>query len=527
MILLKYGTKIKLICVFILFALLIGNVRVNSTSKISMAYLYGNYDYVSLVTREEGALNVVSPSYFDLDTNGNLSLNVVDQNLIKEMHKRGIKVTPFLSNHWDKALGRKALANAEKLSKDIVNAILKYNLDGVNVDIENVTELDKENYIKLVKMLREKLPTEKVVSVAVAANPYGWKTGWHGSYDYAELSKYADYIVVMAYDEHYESGTEGAVAGTSFIENSIKYALKNVDRDKIVIGLPFYGRYWKSGSSYGGYGVTLSKINSLISKYESYVTYDDENECVVATIKIKSSDIKPSISGRTLYAGTYKFYYENEKSINSKIELIKKYNLKGISCWSLGQETNEVWSEYAKYLGNVSDEFIDLEKVSWATDAIEFVKEKGWLTGRTKNTYEPNGYLTRAEAATIIARILELECTHTNETLYRDVNSHWAKSQINALTKTGLIKGYEDKTFRPDSYITREEIAKILYTLQEKEEPQKNITFSDVGRERWSYEYVVSLASSKILKGYEDGTFRPENYITRAEMAVILERMYR
>ena len=180
----KIHTKIKLICVSLLLLLFVGSLKTANANKVSMAYLYGNYDYVSLIERNENALNVVSPSYFDLNSKGNLILNVVDKNLVNEMHKKGIKVTPFLSNHWDKSIGRAALSNIEKLTNDIVLAINKYNLDGINVDIENVTEVDRNNYTKLVRVLREKLPKEKIVSVAVAANPYNWQTGWHGSYEY-------------------------------------------------------------------------------------------------------------------------------------------------------------------------------------------------------------------------------------------------------------------------------------------------------------------------------------------------------
>ena len=261
--------RIKFVIILILLMILIGNLKISNANKISMVYLYGNYDYISLVNRNDNAVNVVSPSYFDLDDSGNLSLNYVDKTLIKEMHSKSIKVTPFLSNHWDRNKGRAALSNSEQLVNDLVYVINQYNLDGINIDIENVTEKDKENYIELVRLLRSKLPEEKTVSVAVAANPNNYKNGWQGSYDYEKLAQYADYLMIMAYDEHYEGGTEGSVASKSFIENSIKYALQRVSAEKIVVGLPFYGRYWKNGSSSGGYCVTLNKIQSLINEYNS------------------------------------------------------------------------------------------------------------------------------------------------------------------------------------------------------------------------------------------------------------------
>ena len=98
----------------------------------------------------------------------------------------------------------------------------------------------------------------------------------------------------------------------------------------------------------------------------------------------------------------------------------------------------------------------------------EFVKKKGWVNGKTSEYYRPNEKLTRAEFAVIITRILELDTTHTNDTLYYDVNRHWAKNEINVLTKTGIIEGYADKSFRPDESITREEVAKILSMLIEE-----------------------------------------------------------
>lgn len=230
---------LKILVVNLLFVVLIVTSKVNAT-RFNMSYLYGNYDYSELVTRTGNSLNEVSPSYFDIYSSGNLKLNKVDMNFVKEMHSKGIKVVPFLSNHWDREKGRSALANIENLTSQIAEAIKMYNLDGINVDIENVTEKDRENYVLLVKTLREKLGEEKSISVAVAANPNNWQTGWHGSYDYTGLSKYADYLMLMTYDEHYEGGEAGPVASMDFVEKSIKYALERVDANKIVLGIPFF-----------------------------------------------------------------------------------------------------------------------------------------------------------------------------------------------------------------------------------------------------------------------------------------------
>ena len=503
-----------------------------SHAKFNMSYLYGSYDYLSLVERTKGALNEVSPSYFDLKEDGSLSLNVVDTQLLNSLYTKGMTVVPFLSNHWDRSRGRIALQNREKLATQIVNAVQKYQLDGVNVDLENLTEKDRDNYTDFVRILKEKLPYGKTLSVAVAANPNGWNTGWQGSYDYAELGKLVDYMMLMAYDEHFEGGTEGPVASIDFVERSIQYALQYVPKEKLVLGVPFYGRYWNADTGEGGYGVRTTRIEELLQKYSSNVVYDEQTASVKATITIRKGQTCPVINGRTLVAGTYTFWYENEKSLTAKLALIKKYDLKGSGSWSLGQEPENTWDYYEKVVNGEDTKevthqqlFTDVPENYWAKEAILVAKEKGWVTGRTENTFAPEGTLTRAEFATMICRILGLSYSQTGE-YYLDISHHWAKDSINAMSQAGLINGYGNGLFLPDNPITREEVAKVLYFLTNGECSNQAISFTDVGVNRWSYAYIRKLSALGIVNGYGNGEFRPQNPIKRAEIVTILQRMF-
>lgn len=324
------------------------------SANFNMSYLYfGNTEsYLSQIDKTKGNLNLVSPSFFDIHPNGTLNVtNQFSEKLVSEVHKRNMKVVPFLSNHWDRELGRSALANRESLSSQIANFIMKNNLDGVNIDIENVTEKDRDAYTHFVKLLRNKLPKDKEVSVAIAANPYGWTQGWHGSYDYKALATYADYLFIMAYDEHYEGGTAGPVASRDWVEKSIQYAIdQNVSNEKIVLGFPFFGRYWKEGSAQGGFGVGVYQVESLITKYKGVVSYDQTNKSPKATITIKSGDPLPVIHGKTLQPGKYVFWYENLTSLKAKVDLVHKYDLKGTGSWSLGDENTAIWSNYKRWL---------------------------------------------------------------------------------------------------------------------------------------------------------------------------------
>lgn len=329
---------------------------ITASEVVNLGYMYfGNTkQYVNTVNSTGHAVNIASPSYFDINADGTLKLTYqVDPNFIETMHRQGIRVVPFLSNHWNRDVGRAMLANKELAAQQVADAIARYNLDGVNVDIENVTDADRANYTEFVRLLREKIPPTKEVSVAVAANPNGWNAGWHGSYDYTNLAKYADYLMIMAYDESYQGGDPGSVASYSWVEKSVQYALaQNVAPDKIVLGIAHFGRYWMEGQSYGGYGISNTLVQTLIDRYNGTVVFDEVSKTPKAIVTIKEGDPVTFVSGAALSPGTYTIWFENDESIQAKLGLVGKYNLRGVGNWSLGQENKSVWNSYTTTLPN-------------------------------------------------------------------------------------------------------------------------------------------------------------------------------
>ncbi|MED3726342.1 glycosyl hydrolase family 18 protein [Priestia filamentosa] len=328
--------------------------------KFIMSYLYegDTSDYLQNVKRTQGALNEVSPAYFNLNDDGTLQeTKSINSSFIEEMHEQSVAVVPFLSDHWDEDKAKAALENKEELTSQIASTIEQYNLDGINVDIENVTAEEREDYSEFVKLLKEKLPDEKTVSVAVAANPNGWNTGWQGAYDYSTLAQYSDYLMLMAYDEHsVDHETSGPVASFSFVEKTIKYALsQNVPSEKIVLGIPFYGRLWNDDGTILGIDIPMKNVDALIERYDGEIVYDEEYQSVKATFTVKSTDEPSTINGTKLTPGTYTLWYENEQSIKAKLQLIQKYNLKGAGIWNLGKETAQTWDYFEQSL-NVSSE---------------------------------------------------------------------------------------------------------------------------------------------------------------------------
>ena len=345
----------------VFIAMLISLVFASSAfaeDRVSLGFLYGTTSDLSLIDRTNNSINQVSPTCFDLDNRGNLAVTGnLTHTFVEEMHNRGIIVTPFLSNHWARQKGRNALKNSEMLASQIVSKIIEYNLDGVNVDIENLTEDDRDDLSNFVKTLKERMPEGKLLTVSVAANPWAREDGWQGSYDYATLGEYSDYLFIMAYDEHSIGGPEGPVASNPFVENSILYALQYVPKEKIVLGIPFFGRVWKEEidekgnvTTVGGEAVVIGAVPNLISKHKGITAYVEEQGESKLVFVINNDIISSNLNGKIMEDGSYIVWYQSNEAIKSKLALVNKYDLLGSGVWALGQEKVEVWDYYKEEL---------------------------------------------------------------------------------------------------------------------------------------------------------------------------------
>ena len=325
-------------------------------TRDSLTYLFGGTsdNYLELLAQTKNSIKTVCPDYFDLTESGNLIVagsNKLNPGFIDTLHGQNIKVAPFISNHWDRPTGEAALNNREALSTQIAQAVMQHNLDGVDVDIENVNHLFREQNTDLMRLLRQKLPN-KIVSMAVAANPNNWQTGWHGLYDYKALSNYADYLMIMAYDEHYFGSVPGPVSSSNFFNRSIQFGLnEGVPKEKLIAGIPFFGRWWKVGESPGGWGLRARDVVMLLANYQSNVRFDEPTKSAVAEVTILPTDTPPIVLGnRTLTPGTYTIWYDDEEATRYKLNVINGYDLRGAGSWALGQEILGIWDFYTDAL---------------------------------------------------------------------------------------------------------------------------------------------------------------------------------
>lgn len=506
-------------------------IKEADAEKMNMSYLYfGDTDqFIQKVEATNQSVDTVSPSYLDLFPDGTLD-EKVDPVFVETMHEMNVKVVPFLSNHWDREKGRAALENREALAEIIIQTINQYQLDGIHLDLENLTEEDRDQLTDFVRILREGLPKDKEVSIAVAANPGGWNKGWQGSYDYAKLAEYSDYLMLMTYDESYYGSNPGPVASLTFVEKSIQNALEQgVPNDKLVLGIPFYGRYWPSNGK-GGRGISLDQAEELIQTYGGKTGFDENSKSPYAMITIPNGAY-PTVYGRTLDPGKYTIWYENDLSYKYKLRLVQKYNLLGTGSWSLTEVPSEVWDYYQTWLQG-EHFFIDGEN-HWAEYDILSMLDKGWMLGTSEDFFSPNQPLTRAQGTVVLVRALNLQpiSGEYDYSLFRDVDKdYWAKKEIEIAYQHGLIKGIDEGLFAPNQPLTREQMAAILSRVSEekgKVEIAQTVEspFKDVKTDHWAYQDILLLNQKGILQGYEDGNFYPQNSLTRAQMAAMMNRI--
>ncbi len=510
-----------IILVVTLVAILGLNNFVFADGRLNMSYLFQGTmkDYKTYIDKTQGSLDIVLPNLFNIKSDGRIEITkVIDKQFVEDMHKKGIKVIPYISNHWDREIGRKALSNYVAYSNEVVRIINEYNLDGINIDIENLTEDDKANFVQFTQYLDSIMPEGKVLQMAVAANPNDLKTGWPGSYDFLELDKYVDAFVVMTYDQSYPGSKAGPVAGYEFVEKSIKTMLKYTSPQKIILGIPFYGRYWNYDESKGGDAVILKSIDSIKSAFNATEYYDSYQKTPYLKFSVGKIGSTYSFSGKKFSVGDYIMYYENEKSIKEKLILVEKYNLKGSSSWALSQEDTSIWDNYKNWLnGNYYKDTRD----SWAKNEIKEVTAKGYMTGADIHRFKPGNYMTREEFAAVICRVFGYSNVVVNKSVYNDVkSSNWAYDYINTLYSYGIMKG-SGSYFNPKDFITREEVATVLYRALDGYNVNPQKTFYDVTEDMWSKKYIDFCISNGVLSGYPDGSFKPYNQITRAEIAKI------
>jgi hypothetical protein len=168
-----------------------------------------------------------------------------------------------------------------------------------------------------------------------------------------------------------------------------------------------------------------------------------------------------------------------------------------------------------------SSHFSDVEN-HWAETYIEYLSSQGLISGFPDGTFKPNDTLTRAQVSSILSNELNLNPEPAN---FPDVaSSHWANGHIGAVVSQGIMNGYPDGTFKPDNPMTRAEVSAVIASAYNLTQVTSNSSFSDLIQNHWSFSNVMALMDNYIISGYPDSTFKPNNSMTRAEFAAVMSK---
>ena len=311
--------------------------------KVNLVWDY--YSEVASAPNRTGVtmdgVNVVSPAFFYLNSKGKLTENIGQsgQQYIEWAHNNGYKVWAMVQNAGNGMINvTSEIMNdynkRQELINEIVSACVKYKLDGINLDFENMKQEDKDMYSRFVIELTPRLKDMGVVVSVDVTAPDGSET-WSMCFDRHVIGDVADYIVFMAYDQYGTSSNKsGTTAGYNWVELSLNKFLKTeeIESQKIILAIPLYARLWtedSSGKVVKQTTVPLKNMNSIVPENANKQWNDDLKQYYV---EYKDNSY------------TKKIWIEDEKSLESKISLINKNNLGGVASWEKGMETDNFWT---------------------------------------------------------------------------------------------------------------------------------------------------------------------------------------
>jgi len=326
-------------------------------------------------------LTHVSPTWLRFDSNADLHLTVTEEEIHRFLEiakEKKVKVVPLVVNErFDEGVAGSILGNKkmqEKAAEQLVKFAEKYQVDGVNLDFEGVFGLWRYEYTEFVGKVSEELHRlGKEVSVDVVCQTAPPKSiddlkenmsgnfeeikkmlSWADSYDYEGLGKLVDQFILMGYDYHAMGSEPGPVGPLWWIRDVLDYTLKIVDKNKVVLGLPFYGRGW---TSIDKMRVEDWEPRNPMSREPMKTAFEAGFELGKAydyrEIKEKSryfikSGINPEENSPwgvwELEDGKMTIvYYDDLESLKKKISLVREYELLGIAFWRLGHEDERIW----------------------------------------------------------------------------------------------------------------------------------------------------------------------------------------
>ena len=297
----------------------------------------GNDTLVSVLEKTEG-VNVISPTWFALTNNAGDFSSFASKAYVEKAHSMGLEVWGLIDNFSNPDVDTyEVLSYTSKkayLIDKLVQTALEYDLDGINIDFEGLSQDTGEHFIQFIRELSVLCRENGIVLSVDNYVPMGYTD----HYNRGEQGVFADYVIIMGYDEHYNGSPEaGSVASIGFVEDGIRKTVEQVPAEKVINAVPFYTRIWKSeGANLTSEAVGMEMAEQFVSNHNIEVRWD-ETTC--------------QNYGEIQEGGVfYQVWLEDEHSIEAKLNIMEKYHIAGVASWKLGFEKPSIWDVIGNYL---------------------------------------------------------------------------------------------------------------------------------------------------------------------------------
>lgn len=295
-----------------------------------------NGGLLNLLNSTKG-VNTISPTWFSIkDNKGNIS-SLADETYVQRAHNAGVEVWGLcndFSKEIDIAVVLSNTASRERLENKLLSMAIEYNLDGLNIDFENIKEESGEDFIQFVREMAVKCSNNGIV---LSINDYV-PVSYREYYNYEEQGEVADYVVIMAYDEHYSGSEEaGSVSSIGFVNDAVSKITGMVSEERVIMALPFYTRLWKlSNEGLTSAAYSMSGAQSILDDRGMKPSWDTATGQYYAEYQEGGA--------------TFQIWLEEEKSIEEKLKAVTQSGVHNVSFWRLGFEKTEVWNTVANYI---------------------------------------------------------------------------------------------------------------------------------------------------------------------------------
>lgn len=312
---------------------------------------------VANVLQSTKGINVLSPTWFYLnDNNGNI-YSLANRSYVDYCHQQGVEVWALISNlenpDVDTTYVLTHTSTRDYLVNQIIAAAIEYNLDGINLDFEALESEVGDAYIQFIRELSIKCENNNIVLSVDNYVP----SSYTAFYNRSEQALFADYVIIMAYDEHTRVSEDvGPVASIGFVKEGVENTLKEVPAEQTILGMPFYTRVWELTPK-------EDAGEDVESASEDYLPYtftcsEEGMQTVENRYTVNGAQATWDESAGQYYVEyenggkTYKIWIENEASLEEKLKVMKENSLAGAAYWKIGFERNSAWDTIIKYVNN-------------------------------------------------------------------------------------------------------------------------------------------------------------------------------